>query len=60
MIECGAVQTIEFKSLKVQNCVNLVGLVKGFQTTIYYLLVTLGVDTAGNGPLKVCQQLAES
>ena len=36
-------------------CVNLVDLVKSFQTSTYYLLAKIGVDTAENGPLKVCQ-----
>ena len=40
---------------KVQKCINLVDLVKSFHTSIYYLLATFGVDTAENGPLKVCQ-----
>ena len=41
------------------KCVNLVDLVKGFQTNIYLvLLAKFGVDTAENGPLKVCQKLA--
>ena len=34
-----------------------------FETDPYsneYLLAKLGVDTAENGPLKVCQQLAKS
>ena len=44
---------------------NLVDLVKGFQTSSYYLvftivLVKIGVDTAENGPLKVCQKIARS
>ena len=45
---------------KVQKYVNLVDLVKGFQTSIYYLLVKIGFDTAENEPLKVCQKLAKS
>ena len=28
--------------------------------TIYYLLANFGVDTAENGPLKVCQKVAKS
>ena len=54
-------------SPKVQKCVNLVDLVKSFQKSIYvyssiymYLLAKFGVDTAENGPLKVCQELARS
>ena len=48
---------------KVQKCVNrisvnFVDLVKSFQTSILYLLATFGVDTAENGPLKVCKKLA--
>ena len=46
--------------IKVQKCVNHVDLVKSFETIIYYLLANFGVDTAENGPLKVCQQLARS
>ena len=38
--------------------VNLADLVKSFQTSIYYLLANIGVDTAENGLLKVCQKLA--
>ena len=34
---------------KVRKCVNLVDLVKSFQTSTYYLLATFGVDTAENG-----------
>ena len=56
---------------KVQKFVNLVDIVKSFQTiffsnkiaiqtSIEYLLANIGVDTAENGPLKVCQQLAKS
>ena len=44
---------------KVHTCVNVVDLVKSFQTSIYYLVVLfakIGVDTAENGPLKVCQK----
>ena len=36
-----------------QKHVNLVDLVKSFQTSIYYLLATFGVDTAENEPLKL-------
>ena len=56
--------TFEFGAVipNVQKCVhvNLVDLVlvKNFQTSIYYLLGKIGVDTAENGPLKVCQNLA--
>ena len=42
-----------------QKCVNLVDLVKSFQTSIYYLLRKFGVDTAENGPLKVYQKLGK-
>ena len=38
----------------------LVDLVKSFQTSVYYLLAKLGVHTAENEPLKVCQKLAKS
>ena len=41
---------------KLQKCVNLVDLVKSLQTSIYDLLAKFGVDTAENGPLKVCQK----
>ena len=40
----------------VQKYVNLVDLVKSFQTSISYLLSKIGFDTADNGPLKVCQK----
>ena len=43
----------------VQKRVNLVDLVKSFQTSIYYLLAKFGFDTAENEPLKVCQKLAK-
>ena len=33
--------------------VNLVDLVKNFQTSVYYLLTKFGFDTAENEPLKV-------
>ena len=41
-----------FQIQKVQKRVNLVDLVKSFQTSIYYLLVLVkfGVDTAENQP----------
>ena len=39
--------------------VNLADLVKSFHTSIYYLLAKVGVDTAENGPLKVCQNFAK-
>ena len=42
-----------------QKHVNLVDLVKSFQTSIQYLLAKFGVDTAENGPLKVCQKIAK-
>ena len=47
---------------KVQKFVNLVDLVKSFQTitSIYYLLAKFDFDTAENEPLKVCQKLAKS
>ena len=61
---------------KVQKFVNLVDLVKSFQflsMSLFlnllfeqdsysneYLLAKFGVDTAENGPLKVCQNLAKS
>ena len=49
-----------FECWAVQKGVNLVDLVKSFQTSIYYLLTKFGVDTAGlptsqpaeNEPLK--------
>ena len=47
IVECGAVQ----------KCVNLDDLVKSFQTSILYFLAKFGVDTAENGPFKVCQKL---
>ena len=40
--------------------VNIVELVKSFQTSIQYLVAKFGVDTAENGPVKVCQKLAKS
>ena len=39
--------------------VNLVDLVKSFQTS-NYLLAKFGIDTAESRPLKVCQKLAKS
>ena len=36
-----------------QKHVNLVDLVKSFETSIYYLLAKFGVDTDENEPLKV-------
>ena len=45
-------------SPKVQQRVNLVDLVKSFESNIYYLLAKIGVDTAENEPLKVCQKLS--
>ena len=44
---------------KVHKCAILVDLVNSFQTSIYYLLANFGVDTAKNGPPKVCQELAK-
>ena len=38
-----------------QKCVNLVDLVKSFQTSI----AKFGFDTAENKPLKICQNLAD-
>ena len=43
----------------VQKHVNLVDLVKGFPTSIYYLIAKNDFDTAQNEPLKVYQQLAK-
>ena len=45
---------------KVQKRVNLVDLVKSFQTSIWNLLAKFGVDTAENEPLKVCRKLAKN
>ena len=39
---------------------NLVDLVKSFQTSIYYLLAKFSFDTAENESLKICQKLAKS
>ena len=47
-------------SPKVQKRVNLVDLVKSFQTSISFLLAKFGVDTAENEPLKVCQKFAKN
>ena len=44
-----------------QACINLGDLVESFLTSIQYLdslLAKIGFDTAENGPLKVCQELA--
>ena len=41
-----------------QKRVNLVDLVKSFQTSIHYLLAKFGFDTAENEPLKVRQKIA--
>ena len=49
-----------FEYEAVQKCANIVDLAKSFQTSSYYLLAKFGVDTAENGPLKVCQKLAKS
>ena len=61
-----------FECWAVQKRVDLVDIVKSFQTSILnilfetdsypneYLLAKFGVDTAENEPLKVCQKLAES
>ena len=49
-----------FEIWAVQKYVNLVDLVKSFQTSIYYLLAKIDFDTAENEPLKDCQQLANS
>ena len=43
-----------------QKRVNLVDLVKSFLKKNKYLLEKIGVDTAENGPLKVCQNLTET
>ena len=48
-----------FECWAVQKRVNLVDLVKSFQTSIYYLFARFGFDTAENEPLKVCQKLAK-
>ena len=49
-----------FEFEAVQKCVDLVNLVKSFQTGIYYLLAKVGVDTVENGPLNDCQTLAKT
>ena len=41
-----------------QKSVNLANLIKSFQTSIFYLFAKIGVDTAENEPVKVCQKLA--
>ena len=48
ILECGAVQM----------CENLVDLLKSYSNE--YLLAKFSVDAAENGPLKVCQNFAES
>ena len=48
-----------FEFAAVEKYVNLLDLVKSFQTSIYYLLAKIGFDTAENGPLKICQKLAK-
>ena len=50
---------LDSKGAKVQRCVNLVDLVKSFQTSSYFKY-KFGFDTAENEPLKVCQKLARS
>ena len=70
MFECGAEDACQKrfsrffhrvqKVQKVQKCVNIVDLNKILQPNIYYLLAKIGVDTAENGLLKVCQTLAKS
>ena len=37
----------------VQKHVDLVDLIKSFRTNIYYLLATIGVDTAENEPSEI-------
>ena len=51
-----------YRTPKVQKRVNLVDLVKSFQTSYSneYLLANFGVETAENEPFKVCQQLLEA
>ena len=47
-VECAAVK----------NCVNLVDLVKSFQTIFYmYILAIISFNQAENGPLKVCPKI---
>ena len=62
MLKCLTTFIWLFEFGAMQTYVNLVDLVKSFQTSIYfyYLLANFGVDTAENGPLKVCQKLAKS
>ena len=52
IVECGTVQK------SAVQCVNLVDVVKRFLTSIL-VSAKFGVDTAENGPLKVCQTLAK-
>ena len=46
--------------MPVQKRVNLVDLVKSFETSSFHnLLAKFGFDTAENEPLKVCQKIAK-
>ena len=47
---------LNFEFGAVQSCVNLVDLVKSFQTSIFFFFARLGFDAAENEPLKVCQK----
>ena len=50
----------EFEFGAVQTCVNLVDLVKSFNTSTsidYYLIAKIGFDTAENESYKVSQEL---
>ena len=47
-----------FEIRAVQKYAKLANLVKGFLTSIYYVVAKNGFDTAENEPLKVYQQLA--
>ena len=50
--------SLNLESGEVQKCVHFVDLLKSFQTSIF--IRNFGLDTAENGPLKVCQKLAKS
>ena len=54
IFECGAGS----QGVKVCNLLNLVDLVKKLSNE--YFLEHFGVDTAENGPLRVCKELARS
>ena len=51
---------LKFWRLSGAEALNIVDIVKSFQTSIHYLLAKFGNDTAENEPVKVRQKLAKS